>query len=214
MKAYGYVRCSGLGQMDGDGPTRQRQAIQSFADAKGIEVVRWFEESHTGSDLEGRAIFQNMRAELLASDVRLVIVEKLDRLARSVMIQETIMADFKKHGIGLRSATEDDVDSEDPTRVLIRQILGCFFEYERKMIVLKTRAARERIRKAGMRCEGKKPYGSRPGEAAALDRIKALRVQGWQPETIANMLNDESVPTRHGKRWHSGTVSKILARHI
>ncbi len=214
MKAFGYIRCSGLGQMDGDGPVRQRKAILDFANANGHEVVEWFVESHTGTDLEGRPEFQKMLLALVSSGVRMVIVEKLDRAARDIMIQETIFADFRKNAVELLSATpgEHDLCSTDPTRTMIRQILGCFFEYERKMIVLKTRAARERIRATGAKCEGRKEYGARPGELSTLQRIWKLATAGCQPREIAEVLNDSSTPTRYDKRWHASTISKILAR--
>ena len=37
-----------------------------------------------------------MLLALVSSGVRMVIVEKLDRAARDIMIQETIFADFRK----------------------------------------------------------------------------------------------------------------------
>jgi DNA invertase Pin-like site-specific DNA recombinase len=199
--------------MDHDGPIRQRAAIEAFCKANAIELVGFYEESHTGSDLDGRIEFHKMREAMLENGVRLVIVEKLDRLARSVMIQETILADFKKHEIDLRSATtgEDDLCGEDPTRVLIRQILAAFFEYERKMIELKMRAARQRIKASGKRCEGRKPYGTRPGELDTLLRMETLNRKGMAPEGIAALLNSESSLSRYGKRWNSGTIWKILA---
>lgn len=214
MKAYGYIRCSSLGGMDGDGPIRQRTAIQKFADEHGIEIISFYEESHTGSDLEGRTEFKEMRSLLVSNGVRLVIVEKLDRLARSIMVQETILADFKKHEIELKSATpgEDDLCGEDPTRTLIRQILGCFFEYERKMIESKLRAARQRMKVQKGRCEGVKPYGTLPGEDKVLAAMKFLRNMHYNSDKIAADLNSRGITTRYGKRWHSGTVSKILYR--
>jgi DNA invertase Pin-like site-specific DNA recombinase len=200
--------------MDGDGPIRQRAAIEKFAKERDIEVVSYYIESHTGSDLEGRTEFRQMRSLLVADGVRLVIVEKLDRLARSIMVQETILADFKKNAIELRSATlgEDDLCGDDPTRTLIRQVLGCFFEYERKMIESKLRAARVRLRKQNGKCEGRKSYGFRPGENLILEKILDLSTRHGDTKTIANILNDQGVPTRYGKRWHSGTVSRILKR--
>jgi DNA invertase Pin-like site-specific DNA recombinase len=213
LKGYGYVRCSSLGGMDGDGPIRQRTAIQKFADEHGIEIVSFYEESHTGSDLEGRTEFKQMRSLLVSNGVRLVIVEKLDRLARSIMVQETILADFKKHDIELKSATpgEDDLCGEDPTRTLIRQILGCFFEYERKMIESKLRAARQRMKVQKGKCEGQKAFGILPGEEETLRLILEKR-ELFTPSGIAQMLNTFNHKTRYGKKWHSGTVSKILKR--
>src|SRR5208337_3711663 len=215
MKGYGYCRCSGIGQMDGDGPTRQRDAIQAFADKHGIEIVEYFMESHTGTDLEGRPEFRKMRQLLVSGTVKLVIVERIDRLARSIMIQETIIADFKKNAIDLKSATpgEDDLCGDDPTRTLIRQLIAAFSEYERKIIIAKLNAGRARKRAQGEKAEGVHPFGSKPGEAETLARIKLLRKMGDQPSVIANKLNSESVVTRYGKRWHAATISKILRRH-
>jgi DNA invertase Pin-like site-specific DNA recombinase len=213
-EAYGYIRCSGLGQMSLDGPVRQRQAIQELCTRRGIVIVSFYEEAHTGSDLEGRIQFQEMRRVMLENGVRTVVCEKLDRIARDIIIQESIIADFNKHGITLLSATpgEEDLCSKDPTRVLIRQILGCFFEYERKMIVLKTRAARERLRTKNGKCEGRKAYGSRPGEELVLATIQSLANEGRRAEYIADYLNQRSVKTRYGSRWNSGTLWKILNR--
>jgi len=215
MKAYGYCRCSGIGQMDGDGPTRQRDAIQKFATTRGLEIVAWFMESHTGTDLEGRPEFQKMRQELVSDGVRTVIVERIDRLARDIMIQETILADFRKNGIELKSATpgEEDLCGNDPTRTLIRQILGCFAQYERTMIISKLNAGRARKRAKGEHAEGVYPFGSKPGESTILDHILDCSRDGFQPSQTARLLNDLGYKTRYGKRWHSGTISKILRRH-
>ncbi len=213
-KAYGYIRCSGLGQMSADGPVRQLEAITHFCRAHQIELVHVYEESHTGGDLEGRTEFHKMREAMLANGVRMVICEKLDRIARSIMVQETILADFKKHGIELRSATpgEDDLCGDDPTRTLIRQILGCFFEYERKMIELKLRAARERERAKNGVCEGRKAYPRDANEAAVYSLMLSYASEGSGVEKIARKLNEAGIKTRYGKLWHPATISKILAR--
>jgi hypothetical protein len=174
---------------------------------------------------------------MISNGVHCVIVEKLDRLARSVLIQETIIADFKENGILLVSATpgEEDLCGDDATRVVIRQILAAFFEYERKMIVSKLKDARERIKREGRkpgqkhysldpivnhRAEGRKPYGMHPdypGEKEIVARMIVLSHLGHKPEYIAQILNSEGVPTRgtkHGKSpWHPSTINKILARN-
>lgn len=213
-KAFGYIRCSGLGQLSGDGPDRQREAIQTFADLNQIEIAEWFTESHTGTDLEGRPQFQRMRKALVSDGVHTVLIEKLDRLARDIIVQETILADFKKNSIDLFSATpgEDGLCGNDPTRTLIRQILGCFFEYERKMIVSKLNAARDRKRANGERMEGRLPYGMKQGEAKVLAQIQSMSAAGFAPSSIAATLNTQGIATRYNKMWHAATVSKILAR--
>jgi DNA invertase Pin-like site-specific DNA recombinase len=200
--------------MNGEGPDRQRESIALFAERNGIEIAGWYVESHTGTDLEGRPEFRDMRTAMVSNGVRCVIVEKLDRLARTIMIQETIIADFKKHEITLQSATpgEDDLCGNDPTRVLIRQILACFFEYERSMIVAKLADSRRRVKAKEGRCEGKKPYGSQVGEPEILGMILARGDKGETSDRIAADLNDRHIPTRSGGTWRGSGIRKILAR--
>jgi hypothetical protein len=50
-------------------------------------------------------------------------------------------------------------------RSSFRQVLGTVAQFEKAVIVSKLKAARVRKRRATGRCEGRKPYGTRPGEA-------------------------------------------------
>ncbi len=129
------------------------------------------------------------------------------------MVQETIIADLRKHGFELVSVAEPDLMANDPTRILVRQMMGAVAQYEKSQIVLKLRGARMRKRAKEGRCEGRKPYGFFEGEAAALERAKALRAEGFGLDRIAARLNEEHVPTRTGRPWHGVVVNRILSRH-
>jgi DNA invertase Pin-like site-specific DNA recombinase len=154
-----------------------------------------------------------MLAMLTDGKVNVVIVEKLDRLARDLMVSETIIGEFQKQRVELVSVAEPDLCSNDPSRKLVRQIFGAIAAYEKEMIVLKTRAARERIRAAGNRCEGAKPFGHKHAhEKDALRQMAALRQSGLAVDVIAAQMNQSGIRTRHGKKWHGMTVAKILKR--
>jgi DNA invertase Pin-like site-specific DNA recombinase len=94
-----------------------------------------------------------------------------------------------------------------------RQIFGAIAEYERAMIVLKLRAARQRKRAKNGRCEGRKPFGAREGERSIIKHMQKLRDTGMALVKIADKLNEDHVPTRTGKPWHAMTVSRILRAH-
>ena len=149
---------------------------------------------------------------LHANGVKLVMVEKLDRLARDLMIQETIIGDLRKNGFDLVSVSEPDLLQDDPSRKLMRQIFGAIAEYEKTMIVLKLRGARQRMKAKSGRCEGAKPFGDLPGEVAVIDRMKALRASGMGFDKIAEELNAEGVNPRRGLKWYGTSVNKILGR--
>ena len=44
LKAFAYLRVSGKGQIEGDGFTRQLEAIKGYAAAHGIKIVQVFRE--------------------------------------------------------------------------------------------------------------------------------------------------------------------------
>jgi DNA invertase Pin-like site-specific DNA recombinase len=214
IKAFAYLRVSGKGQVEGDGFTRQLEAIKKYAAANDIKVVKDYrEEGVSGTtDWANRPAFSEMMTSLLANGTRTVLVERLDRIARDLMVQESIIADFKRKGLTIVSVAEPDLCSEDPSRVLMRQLLGAFFQYEKTMIVLKLRGARVRKKDAEGRCEGRKPYGERPGEAEVIERILSLRDAGVAMDTIAETLNTAGTKPRKGSKWYGSSVRNVLLR--
>jgi DNA invertase Pin-like site-specific DNA recombinase len=211
-KAHAYLRVSGKGQVDGDGFPRQLKAIREYAAAQGIKIINVYREEGVSGTKESaaRPAWSELMTALHANGVRVVIIEKLDRLARDLMVQETIIADLRKHGIELVSVAEPDLMANDPTRILVRQMMGAVAQYEKSQIVLKLRGARMRKRAKEGWCEGRKPYGYYEGEAEALERMKSLRVEGLGFDRIAARLNDEHIPTRTGRPWHGVVVNRIL----
>jgi len=213
VKAFGYLRVSGKGQVDGDGFPRQRAAIKAYADADGIKVVRWFEEKGISgaTELDGRPALLQLLEALASNGTKLVLIEKLDRLARDLMVQETIIGDLRKGGFDLISVSEPDLLQNDPTRILMRQMFGAIAQYEKAMIVAKLRGARQRVKAKEGRCEGRKPYGTRDGEDVVIERMRELRAEGLGFDRIAAMLNSEGLKPRAGERWHGVVINRILS---
>jgi DNA invertase Pin-like site-specific DNA recombinase len=210
--AYAYLRVSGKGQLDGDGFTRQSQAIAEYAKANGITILETFkEEGVSGTkELDDRPALQDLLIALKESNVKTVIIEKLDRWARDLMVQETILGDLMKQGFEVISVCEPDLCSTDPSRVLIRQIFGAIAQYDRAMTVLKLRGARQRVKAKTGKCEGVKSFGSVEGEQGTIERMTELRATGMSLDSIAATLNSEGRATRMGGPWMGATVNKIL----
>jgi DNA invertase Pin-like site-specific DNA recombinase len=221
-KAVSYLRVSGKGQIRGDGFPRQREVIRRYAAANGLELVQEFrDEGVSGTkELEGRLALAALLDQVENDGVRLVLIESADRLARDLVIGEIILDRFRALGVEVvaaNSGTELTVGDDDPTRKLIRQVLGAVSEYDKAVTVLKLRAARDRVRKRDGRCEGRKPFGAREGEAETLALMRRLRRKprgGTRASfaKIADELNQRNVPTRQGGAWSRGTVWQILER--
>lgn len=212
VKAFAYLTVSGKGQVKGDGFPRQRAAIQKYAKTHGVQIVRWFEECGVSGAKESmdREAFAEMMTALHSNGTRTVIIERLDRLARDLMVQETAIADLTKNGFTLLSVEEPDLHATDPTRILMRQLMGAVAQYDKAQIVLKLRGARMRKKAATGRCEGRKPFGYRDGEQAIIARMKELRASGIGFDKIAEQLNAEGIMPRSGQRWWGRSVNNTL----
>lgn len=218
VKAFGYLRVSGKSQLDGDGFERQRAAIQAYADAHNIRIVKWFEEQGVSgkTEAEARPAFQSMLSDILSNGCRTVLVESLDRLAREYRVQEQLLIYMASREIALISTnTGEDVTAAlmgDPMRRALVQIQGIFAELDKNLLVAKLRKARQRVRRKDGRCEGRKPFGERDGEQKVISDIQKLARKGLNFTQIADKLNADAVRTRADGQWYPATVSRILAR--
>ena len=171
-------------------------------------------------DLDDREGLSDLMARIRSNGVRTVLVERADRLARDLMVPEVLLAESRKLGvtvIAADSGTDLTAGDDDPTRVLIRQLLGAVAQFEKSALVTKLRAARVRKRRETGRCEGRKPFGTRPGEGEIVSLMKGLRRKPklgrrLSFDAIAARLNATGVPTRTGVRWRRATVHGTVKR--
>lgn len=219
MKAFGYVRVSSQGQVDGDGFRRQEEEIRTFCKANKIELVEVYrEEGVSGTtDETDRPAFQEMVSAILKNGVRTVIVEGLDRLAREYRIQETLLVYLAAKGITLINArTGENVTeaiSADPMKKALIQIQGVFAELEKNLLVKKLRVARKAKAEETGKCEGRKSYQEAAPELVA--RIKALyrKPRNGKRKTlqqIAELLNAEGSFTLDGKPWTRQNLHRVI----
>jgi len=209
MKTFGYIRVSDKSQVNGGGFDRQEKAIRKYASDNKIEIVEIFQEEGVSGTLEKRPALARLLVSLEQNHhgVTTVIIEKLDRLARDLMIQEGIIKDFQTKGFTLISALEGpDLLKDDPTRKLMRQMFGGIAEYEKSMLVLKLQAARERKKAISGKCEGRKGYHDTEQGRSIVMRIhvlrrkqKHLKRRTWQQ--VADILNSEGITTMEGRTW-------------
>lgn len=154
----GYARVSTNDQ----NPELQVDALEKA----GAEQV--FQEKFTGTLRERPELSQCLRM-LRTGDV--LVVWKLDRLARSLKDLVEIVQDLQDRGIGFKSLTES-IDTTNPGGRLVFYIFGALAEFERDLIRERTMAGLQAARARG-RKGGRKPAMSeddvKKAEAMLLD---------------------------------------------
>jgi DNA invertase Pin-like site-specific DNA recombinase len=131
------------------------------------------------------------------------------------MVQEAAIVQLRKAGIKLyvcKNGTLLDyaADSGDHYLNMQRQMLGVLAEFEKANSCYRLRRARLNKRAKTGRCEGRKPYGVRPGEDTVLAMIKDLKAGGHTANQIASRLNADNIKTRYGRPWTADNLRGIL----
>ncbi len=228
-RVVGYLRVSTDRQAEeGLGLEVQADAIKAWAKANNARVVGTFaDEGVSGSNgLDTRDALLDALNLIKASQAEGLVVYRLDRLARDLIVQETLLAEVRRLGGEVFSTSTAEAgyladDPDDPSRKLIRQVLGAVAEYERSMIALRLRSGRKRKAQGGGYAYGAPPFGFRvedgelvpdEGEQETLRRARELQEEGASIREIAATLNEEGRRTKRGTRWHPTTVARVLAR--
>jgi DNA invertase Pin-like site-specific DNA recombinase len=220
--ALAYLRTSSAQNVGGDSDQRQREAITRFATTHGYELVgEFYDAAVSGADpIESRPGFAAMLERIEGNGVRVVLVEDASRFARSVIAQELGVLAMQVRGVRvLTSSGEDLTSTDDPAKVMMRQIAGAFAQYEKARLVQKLRGARDRASaQLGRRVEGRKGYADRD---PALIR-EAKRLARRNPKTgatrslrvIAAALAEQGRRTAAGKPFSASQVQRLLAGQV
>jgi DNA invertase Pin-like site-specific DNA recombinase len=155
----------GYGRVSTDGQTLDAQ-LAALRNA-GAEKV--FAEKISGARSDRRQLQRAIEA-LASGDV--LLVTRLDRLARSTRDLLNVLDAVAKRGAGFRSIADPIVDTTSPHGKLILAILGALAEFERSMILSRTSEGRQRAKARGVRF-GRKPKLTQHQIAEALARREA-----------------------------------------
>lgn len=228
MRAVGYCRISTEAQAEGLGLDVQRETIEAWAAEAGAELVEVFTDTTSGSNqLEYRTGLVGAIDAIRKGEAQALVVPRLDRLARDLVIQEQVLGEVWSLEASVVSCATGEGriadDPDDPSRRLIRQVLGAVSEYERAMIVARMRRGRMAKAARGGFATGAPPFGwESDGEGGLIEslpeqqviaRMRELRGQGRSFHAIADQLNEEHMPTKWSDgRWHAATVRRVLNR--
>jgi DNA invertase Pin-like site-specific DNA recombinase len=219
--AIGYGRVSTETQVDGFGPEIQSDSITTLAATEGLELLAIYtDEGISGSEgLDTRVGLARALDYLAEHPGTTLLIPRLDRLARDLMVQESILADAWKAGAVVLSCSETErtycrPDSpDDPARTLIRQVLGAVAAYERAMIRLRMTRGRRRLLDQQGWAGGPEPYGwSDETEQEILATMTQHRACGTPWQTIATTLNVAGRTKRNGKAWTAQEAQRTHAR--
>src|SRR6202040_1595076 len=135
------------------------------------------EEKRSGTSREGRAALATLLASLHRGDV--LMVTRIDRLARSIGDLQDIVRTLKAKGVALR-ATEQPIDMTTAAGKCFLDMLGVFAEFE-------TNLRRERQLDGIATAKAAGIYKCRPASIDAA-QVREMKAQGLGATEIAKAL--------------------------
>lgn len=194
----------------------QEWVCNKFAIDNGFHVIAGFQETKSGKSVSARPALQQA-IEIAAKEKAVIITATISRLGRSVAEVSTLLASSRVKFVFADLGLEADA-----TMVLMYLV---FAEAERRKISERTKRGLAQAKRNGV-----KLGNPRLSEALALSNvanrkkgietgnrvmpmIEAVRAMGiTSMKGIARKLNELNYPTPRGKKWHHGSVKKLILR--
>lgn len=202
----------------------QRVRIQAYCDAHDYQLIRIeADEGLSGKRADNRpALERAMQGVCQCQGV--LIVAKLDRLARSTMDAIKLAKRIDACGADLASIGEK-IDTASAMGRFVFRLMASLGELEREQIVERTRNGMCEKRRKSERISRHIPYGfdlhddgvqliENPSESRTIERMRALRDSGMGYHTIARTLTGEGHKPKRAQAWSAAACHRILNRVV
>ena len=181
MKIALYARRSGDSQ--DESLNTQLELLEAEGKRKGWEIVARYRDTISGTvPPKDRPAFRQLLGAVKRGEFKAVAVVRVDRISRGglvAMIQT--VEELHEQGVGLISLGEPMLSVYGPQAKLILSIMASIAEYEREMILQRTREGRERAKARGVK------FGRKPLQVDG-NLAKAMREEGLSYRKIAEKL--------------------------
>jgi DNA invertase Pin-like site-specific DNA recombinase len=151
-----------------------------YAEARGFEVVKVFQEKAPGMDMN-RKDYKELLEIVRKRKTDIVLVWRFDRFARSTKELIERLEEFRTLGVEFISYTEN-IDTTSPAGRVLFTIISSFAQFENDIRSERIKAGMKRIKEQG------KPIG-RPGvKSHLIEAVQQLKAKGEPISGIMKQL--------------------------
>lgn len=161
-------------------PALQDDETAALITKRGWKVVETYTDHGVSGSREKRPALDQLHRDARRHRMDVVVVWKADRLFRSLKAMVNTLDEWAALGVGFVSATEV-FDSTTPQGKLLLHLTSAFAEFERNLIIERTKAGIAAARRRGI-------HVGRPRARLDHDRLRELRAEGLSVRKIASAL--------------------------
>lgn len=225
MKTAIYVRVSTEEQArEGYSISGQLKKLKAFCVSQEWEIADVYSDEGISAKNMERPELQRMLKDIEKGKVECVLVYRLDRLTRSVLDLYNMLDVFERHNCKFKSATEVYDTTTAMGRMFIT-IVAALAQWERENMGERIAFGfTEKVR------QGKYPLNFAPigydlnkkesklyineKEASTVRLIYKKYIDGLGSNKLCKFLNDKNIRTKHGNKWSSDTIFRVLKSPI
>ena len=219
-----YIRVSTEDQArEGFSLGEQKEKLEALCKYKGYEVYKVYKDAGiSAKDITHRPQFQQMLEDMKAGKINYIVAYKLDRVTRSVKDLETLISTLEQYHCYL-ICDRDDVNTSTANGRFFVRMLTVLSQLEIEIVSERTKFGLGGAIKA-CHIPGPCPFGyyRDTDKTIKIDistkdiviRIYQLYLEGKSYQQIANILNDENVPSPVKSKWGDSTIEKIINNRI
>jgi len=219
LKAALYARVSTEEQVrEGYSINAQKELLNEYASRNNIEIIeKYIDEGKSGKSIDGRPEMKRLLRDAKTGSFEIVIVYKLDRLARKTKDSLEIMENLESHNVQLVSYTEN-IDTSTPGGKMFFTLLSSLSEMERANIIDRAKMGMLQRAKEGYYNGGRvlgydsvnKELVINEEEAHIIRQIFNYAEENLGYKAIVTRLNEMGYKTKQGRNFSINTVKVIL----
>ena len=203
MKVAIYVRVSTRKQDE----TNQLPRLREMAKNRGFEVYREYTDEASAKDAN-RPGWKDLMQDASEHRFDAILVTKLDRVMRSLVQLNITMDNLKTYNVKLICADMGEIDPTTPMGKVQMQIIGAIAEWEREIIVQRTKEGIEAKRARGVH------LGRKKRDDIPIDTIATLRMSGSSWRSITRDLKIPKTTLMRRKEEVEDLIAKRSEKEV
>jgi len=146
----------------------QRLELEKYCERQGWSIVKTYNDTGISGSKSDRPALNEMLQDAAKNKFQVLVVWKIDRLARSTMDLLNILMTLKTNGVDFCSTTQA-IDTTTSYGKMVMTFLGAIAEFERDTIIERVNAGLSRAKANGVKL-GRPRVGFDVGKALQLKR--------------------------------------------
>ena len=198
-----YVRVSTKKQDE----TNQLPRLREMAKNRGFEIFREYSDEASAKD-SNRPGWRDLMQDAKEHKFDAILVTKLDRVMRSLVQLNITMTDLQSYNVKLICADIGEIDFTTPMGKVQMQIIGAIAEWEREIIVQRTREGIEARKAKGVH------LGRKRRDDIPIDTIATLRIAGNSWKSISRDLRIPKTTLLRRREEVENLISSRSAKEV